>query len=372
MTIVSGLRVDRATEFELTDDLGGFEAEGLLHGDLDRFLGNRSSAEGVDVDRDGIRMADCIGELDLAASGKACSDNILRHVAAHVGSGAIDLRGILSGEGATTVAAHSAVGIDDDLATSKTGIPLRASDHETSGWVDEELGLLRQHLGGDDLADHLLDAELLDLLVGSSFCMLGGDHNIDDACWLPVDILDGDLALCIGAEPLGRTAFAKAGKFATKAVGIHDWGRHELRSLVAGIAKHESLVSGTLLGGFLSLGLLGIDTLCDVGALRGDDVVDEDGVGVEDVVVVVVTDLADRIADDLAQIQSGFEWGALELGNGDLATDHHDIALGIGLTGDPAGGVQGQAGIEDSVRNSIANFVGVAFADGFGREDVAA
>ena len=267
VTIVGGLRVDRATEFELTDDLGGFEAEGLLHSDLDRLLGNRSGAEGVDVDRDGIRMADRIGELYLAASGKSGSDNILRNVAAHVGSGAIDLRGILSGEGATTVAAHSAVGVDDDLAASKTGITLRASDHETAGWVDEELGLLCEHLGGDNLADHLLDAELLDLLMRSSFCMLGGDHDIDDACWLPVDILHGDLTLCIWSEPLGRAALAQACEFATEAVCKHDWSGHELGSLVAGVAEHESLVAGTLLGGLLSLGLLGIDPLGDVWAL---------------------------------------------------------------------------------------------------------
>ena len=92
----------------------------------------------------------------------------------------------------------------------------------------------------------------------------------------------------------------------------------------------------------------------------------------EDVVVVVITDLADRIADDFAQIESGLERGVLELGNSDLATDHHNVALGISLAGDPAGWIQCQAGVQDGIGNGVANFVGMAFANRFGREDVAA
>ena len=92
----------------------------------------------------------------------------------------------------------------------------------------------------------------------------------------------------------------------------------------------------------------------------------------EDIVVMVISDLPDGIADDLAKIESGFEGLILEFGNRDLSTDHDDVALGIGLAGDSAAGIQRQTGIEDGVRNGVANFVGMAFADGFGREDVAA
>ena len=316
-------------------------------------------------------MTDRIGELNLAACGKAGCDDILRHIAAHVGCGTVNLGRILSGEGTASVASHSSVRVDNDLAAGEAGVALGAADDEAAGRVDQEFGLLGEHLGGKDLADHLLDAELLDLLVGNTLGVLGGDDDVDDAGRLPVDILDGDLALRVGTEPLGGAALAEAGQFTAEAVSIHDRSGHQFGRLVAGVAEHESLVACTLLGGLLAICLLGIDALGDVGALRGDDVVDEDGVGVEDVVAVVVADLADRIADDLSKIQGRLEWLLAELGNGDLTADHHDVALGVGLAGDAAHRIQCQACIEDGVGNGVADLVGMAFADGFGGEDVA-
>ena len=194
--------------------------------------------------------------------------------------------------------------------------------------------------------------------------MLGGDDDVDDAGRFAVDILDGDLALRVGTEPLGRSVLAEAGQFAAEAVGVHDRRGHELGRLVACVTEHQALVSGTLLGGLLAVCLLGVDALRDVGALGSDNVVDEDAVGVEDVVVVHVADLADRLADDLVVIKLG-------LGR-DLTADHHDIALGVGLTGDTAHRILREAGIEDGIGNGVANFVGMAFADGFGGKDVAA
>ena len=371
MAVVGGLRVDRTAQLELADDLGGLEAEGLLHRGLDGLLGNRGGAEGVDVDRDGIGMADRVGELNLAACGETGCYDILGHVAAHVGCGTVYLGRILSGEGASAVATHATIGVDDDLAAGETGVALGSADDEAARGVDQKLRLLGEHLGGKDLADHLLDAEFLDLLVGNTLGVLGGNDDIDDAGRLPVDILDGDLALRIGAKPLGGTALAEAGQFAAEAMSIHDRRGHQFGRLVAGVAEHESLVARTLLGGLLAIGLLGVDPLGDVGALGGDDVVDEDGVCVEDVVAVVVADLTDRIADDLSKIQDRLEGLLAELGNGDLTADHHDVALGIGLAGNAAHRIECQAGIEDGVGNGVADLVGMALADGFGREDVA-
>ena len=39
---------------------------------------------------------------------------------------------IFAGEGPTPVAAHAAVGVDDDLATGQAGIALRTADVEAS------------------------------------------------------------------------------------------------------------------------------------------------------------------------------------------------------------------------------------------------
>ena len=302
VTIVGRLPIDRTAELQLADDLGGFESEGLSDRHLNGLFRNRGCTEGVDVDGDRIGMSDGVGELHFAAFGKPGCDDILGDIPAHIGGGTIDLGRILSGESSTPMPPHSSISIDDDLATGEAGVTLRSADNETACRIDQKLGLLREHLGWDDLANDFLNAEFLDLLVTYSLSVLGGDHDIDNADRLAIDIFDGDLALRVGTEPLGGTALAESGQFAAEAVGIHDRGRHQLRCLVAGVTEHQSLIARTLLGGLLAIGFLGIHPLGDIGTLRSDDVVNEDAIGVEDIVIVVITDLPDCIAYDLSNV----------------------------------------------------------------------
>ncbi len=53
--------------------------------------------------------------------------------ASEVCCGAIDLAVVLAGEGTTTVGTPAAVGVDDDLAASETGVTLWATDDEETG-----------------------------------------------------------------------------------------------------------------------------------------------------------------------------------------------------------------------------------------------
>ena len=89
MAVVGGLAVDRAEEFELFDDVSRLEREHLEHGGEDFIVGDSASAKGVDVNADWQRMADGVGELDLALGGEASGDDIFGDPAAHVGSGAV-------------------------------------------------------------------------------------------------------------------------------------------------------------------------------------------------------------------------------------------------------------------------------------------
>jgi hypothetical protein len=102
--------------------------------------------------------------------------------------------------------------------------------------------------------------------------------------------------------------------------------------------------------------------LRNIGRLAGNDVANEDPVGVEDVIIVHVADLAHGIAHDLDIIQFGFR--------SDLAADDDDVAFGVGLASDPAVGILRQARIEHRIGNRVANFVGVTFPNGFGRKNV--
>ncbi len=145
-------------------------------------------------------------------------------------------------------------------------------------------------------------------------------------------------------------------------MGKHDRRWHELGRFVARVAEHQPLVASALLSGILSFGSAGVDALRNIGRLAGDDVANEDPVSMENVIIVHVADLAHGIAHDLDIIQFGFR--------SNLAADDDDVALGIGLASDPAMGILRQARIEHRIGNRIANFVGVTFPDGFGRENV--
>ena len=60
----------------------------------------------------------------------------------------------------------------------------------------------------------------------------------------------------------------------------------------------------------------------------------------------------------------------LRLGR-DFAADDDDVALDVGLAGHAAAFVLREAGVEDGVGNGVGNLVRMAFADGFGRKNVA-
>ena len=68
-----------------------------------------------------------------SAAGGPGGHQVLGDPARGVGCGAVDLRGVLAREGAAAVAAHAAVGVDDDLAAGETGVPDRAAHDEAAG-----------------------------------------------------------------------------------------------------------------------------------------------------------------------------------------------------------------------------------------------
>ena len=142
MAVVAGLSVDGLSQIQVSDYRSGPEIEGLADDVRQLLVGQDACAIGVDHDGDGLRDADGVGQLDLAAVGKSCGDHVLGRVAGHVAGGAVHLGGILAREGAAAVAGISAVGVDDDLAAGETGVPVGAADDEASGRIDEISGII--------------------------------------------------------------------------------------------------------------------------------------------------------------------------------------------------------------------------------------
>ena len=99
----------------------------------------------------------------------------------------------------------------------------------------------------------------------------------------------------------------------------NDWSGHELLGLVAGIAEHDPLVSDPLLRRALPFGRRGIHSLADVPRLSGKLIRNENLIRMKDVVVVHVTNLANRLTHDFLVIKLGA--GCNFTGNG------HTVAL---------------------------------------------
>src|SRR5205814_8085867 len=96
VTVVRGFRINRPKQVELLDDGGWFETECCSHRALDRGFVDRVRPERVDVDAERLRMANGVGELDLAFRSQRSGHDIFGHPSPHVGRAAIDLAWIFS------------------------------------------------------------------------------------------------------------------------------------------------------------------------------------------------------------------------------------------------------------------------------------
>ena len=194
------------------------------------------------------------------------------------------------------------------------------------------------------------DQELLDLhraavAVAEVTCVLPSGRRYGD-----------DLGLAHVGQALGQP------------VRERDRQRHELVGLVRRVAEHHPLVAGArdvelVLVGRVGARLVGlVDALRDVGRLLVDRVQHGARVGAEAEVGVGVADPADRLADDLLDV---------DVGRGrDLAGDDDEAGVDEGLAGDATRGVVAHDGVEDAVRDLVRDLVGVTLGDGLGREEV--
>ena len=342
----------------------------------------------VDIDRQRLGNADGVGKLDRATVGQLGGNDVLGQVARGVGSRAVDLGGVLAGEGATAVRRRAAVGVDDDLAAGKAGVAIGSTDHELAGRVDVPVAIVGDLEVAERLADVRLDdaAHLLGVPVRVE--MLGRQHDLRHVGGLAVGIAHGDLALGVWAELAGLAiAFmARGGQQFEDLVAVVDRSRHEVRGLAAGIAEHDALVAGT----FLALTVGGVvDALADIRRLAVQQHFDLGRLPVE--ACLLVADLTDRLAGDrleLRRVDHRMAGGILEdvaglvlleqrIGYAHLARDDDAVGGGQRLTRDADlprvhAGLLGFAidQIDDLVGNTVANFVGMALGDGFRGEEV--
>mmetsp|Transcript_26068 Transcript_26068/g.55860 ORF Transcript_26068/g.55860 Transcript_26068/m.55860 type:complete len:308 (-) Transcript_26068:157-1080(-) len=304
--------------------------------------------------------SDGVGQLHESALAQSGCDQGLGDPAGGVGRGPIDLGGVLSTEGASPVCAPSTVGIDDDFSSRQTGIPVRSSDHESSGWVEVVNGVLVQVFFGDDLLDDVFHEIARDLFLGDVLRMLARNNDrvntLGDRDTLLVQfVLAGDLCFGIGSDPVAGSVLANLGDLRSELGGQHVRQRHKGFRLVRGITKHDSLIAGAEI-----FHLLRVDRLGNVRRLFLDGHNDVAGLIIKALGGIVVSDVLNGIADDLLVVDGGR--------GSDFSENHDHSRLAAGLASDTGCLVSGQASVQNGIRNLIGKLVGMSFIDGLGSE----
>src|SRR4029077_1659744 len=279
-------------------------------------------------------------------------DQILGNIARHVAGGAVHLRGIFSGESAAAIETVTAIGIHDDLAACEARVAHGSADDETAGRVDVVFRVLVHHGLGEDGLDDFVQDGFVQVALRNFLAVLSGDHRAIHAGGAAINVFDCYLGFSIGAEEINNPGLADFGKAAGELVRDLDRHSHQLGSLIAGEAEHQSLVPGAA----------GVNAHGDVVRLLFDGADDAASFGVEAVLGAGVADVADHFAGDIGEIHVGFR--------GDFAGNDNQTGGDERLTGHAAHGVVLQHGVEDRIGNLVSNFVRVTLGNRFRGEEV--
>ena len=247
----------------------------------------------------------------------------------------------------------TAVGVGNDLPSGQTGIRRRAAQDESPGGIDVYLGISIpegiRYRGQDHIVHNFLP-KLFDWYIG---IMLGGNDHGFDTVRLSVHIFHCDLRFTVRTQVGQNTRSADIGKPPGQLVGKLDGNRHKLRRFIAGIAEHHSLIACAqclvIVHGV-------IDTHGDIGRLLVK-AAGNTAIVCKTIFRLGVTDAPDHFP------------GALFIVHfcccGDLAHNMDCTGFRCDLTGAATHGILFQEGIQDPVRDLVADLVGMPFGDGF-------
>ena len=127
-------------------------------------------------------------------------------------------------------------------------VPHRAADLEPAGGVDQQPVVRAVQLQcRDDRLDHaFLDVGMQQRLQVDRGRVLGGDDDRVEPDRLVADVLDRHLGLAVRPDVGDFTVLADLGQPPGQPVRERDRQRHQLGRLLARVAEHQPLVTGTL------------------------------------------------------------------------------------------------------------------------------
>ena len=177
--------------------------------------------------------------------------------------------------------------------------------------------------------------------------MLTGYHHRGHPLGLAVFVFHGHLRLAVRAQAGDRAGLSCDRQLPGDSVSQHHWQGQKLQSLPAGIAIDHALVSSTHFRTAVhSPG--NVRTL-----IVGDDL---------HLVVAAVACFSHGFADDVGNVRQLFY--------GDFSRHKNFARSGQHLAGHPGVGIVLQTGIQNAVRDGIAELVRMALRDRLGGQDV--
>ena len=245
VTKCGSLLINGALQVQLCDDVARAEVEVISYNADDVSFGAAVSSSSVSVNMDGqgVGKANSVGNLHKGSMAESGSDEGLSDVASVVSSRSVDLSWVLSREGTTTVGSPASVSIDNNLATSETGVSGGTTDIKLARWVDHDDSVLA-HVLRDHFVDHLFNQGLSDDFVAHFGVVLRGDqdvvHSQRNKSSVFLTVLNNDLSLAVGAQPRDVTVLALLCHNFTEFVGKVMGVRMERLGvpLVGGVTKH--------------------------------------------------------------------------------------------------------------------------------------
>src|SRR3984893_4849840 len=136
MAVGAGSCINRPVEAEMLADAAGRQVHHLVEQFFEPRLTNLARSVAIDVKRERLGDADRVGDLDGAAVSQPGCDYVFCEVARRIGGRAVDLGGVLAGEGTAAMRGRPPIGIHDDLSSGEAAIAIRTADHELSGRID--------------------------------------------------------------------------------------------------------------------------------------------------------------------------------------------------------------------------------------------
>ena len=300
----------------------------------------------IDLDGNRFGLPNGIGKADRTHIGKTSRDDVLCCIARHICAAAVDLRAVLAGKRTAAVGCKPAVGVDHQLAAGETGIGFKAAQHKPAGRIDENLRLLVDaHIMAGTGNDQ--PAEFLTKLVRVFVCiMLAGDHDGVHAFRNTKRILHGHLRFSVWADTGNQLFLPAGGEQACDAVCQHDRRGQQLDRFPAGVAVHDALIA--------CAECIPIDRTCNVRTLHMQPHLY--------MIITVISSILNGLPHD------GFHVGACRRaefpGNKNFARRCQHF------TGDAGIRIFFEAGVQNVVRNRVAELVRMACRDGLCRQDV--